>query len=281
VQAREVGGAAFADPRAERTLIETAKTETVNTLQQECRRVRAAVLPDELARNERIRCSRRLRHWSDPDGAFRLDARLTPNTGAIVVAAIQARQERIFTQARATGLRESSEAYAADALVELAREGGSSGPRAMVHVVVDQQILASGRTRADRRCEIRGIGPIPAATARALAEDAIIKKIAMNGSDVVSVEHRGRTIPARVRTALEVRDPVCVVPECDVRRGLEIDHYRIAYADGGPTRLDNLARLCGWHHHQKTHLGYRLSGGPGAWKWETPNDIEARPPPHP
>ncbi len=94
----------------------------------------------------------------------------------------------------------------------------------------------------------------------------------MKGADVTAVTHIGRTIPARIRTALQIRDPVCVVPRCDRRRGLEIDHYRVAYVDGGPSMLDNLARICGWHHYQKTHLGYRLSGGPGRWKWEKPSD---------
>lgn len=36
-------------------------------------------------------------------------------------------------------------------------------------------------------------------------------------------------------------------------------------------RLDNLARLCSWHHYLKTHRGYRLSGGPGSWRFEGPD----------
>jgi len=277
VQAREVSGAAFADPRAERALLQAAGSQTVGALREECRRVRAAAVPDELARYEKIHRGRYLRHWSDVDGAVRLDARLTPDAGAAVVAAVDAIRDRIFTQARRAGRREASEAYAADAIVELARdsgEGRSWGPRAMVHVLVDHEALASGRAQGDQRCEIPGVGRIPAATARALAGDAIVKTIVTKGSDIHSVVHRGRTIPAHVRTALEIRDPVCVVPDCDVRRGLAIDHYRIRYADGGPARLDNLARLCGWHHHQKTYLGYRLTGGPGAWNWQTPSDLE-------
>lgn len=92
-----------------------------------------------------------------------------------------------------------------------------------------------------------------------------------DGADVKTVAHAGRTIPARLRTALEARDPVCVVPGCDVMRGLEIDH-RVPWAHDGPTQLDNLARLCGWHHYLKTHQGFRLSGGPGDWRWSAPED---------
>jgi len=48
---------------------------------------------------------------------------------------------------------------------------------------------------------------------------------------------------------------------CNVRDHLEIDHI-VPLAEGGPTSLDNLARLCRWHHGLKTHRGYRLLGPP-------------------
>jgi hypothetical protein len=128
------------------------------------------------------------------------------------------------------------------------------------------------------------VGPVPVAVARRLLDDAILKVLVTKGVEVTAVAHAGRTIPAHVRTALEVRDPVCVVPRCDRRKGLEIDHYRVAFAKGGESRMDNLARLCRYHHYLKTHLGYRLSGGPGAWEWRMPSELdstsaEARPPP--
>ena len=286
VQAQEISDAAWADPRSERKLVDVARTETVKTLREECRRVKAAAIPDENARNEAIRRKRYFRHWNDTDGAVRLDARLTPDAGAEVVAAVDAARSRIFAEARKAGRRESSQAYAADALVELVTRSGNTtaGPKAMVHVLVDHEALKSGRARADQHCEIPGIGRIPVQTARALAEDSILKVLVSKGVDVRAVAHRGRTIPARIRTALEVRDPICVVPGCDKTEGLEIDHYRVSFADDGPTTLDNLARLCRWHHYQKTHLGCRLSGRPSEWRWETPSDIEgsttdARPPP--
>jgi len=286
IQAREISDAASADPRFERKLVEAARTETVKTLREECRRVKAAAIPDDLARNESIRRRRFFRHWNEMDGAVRLDARLTPDAGAEVVAAIDAARSRIFAEASKAGSRESAEAYGADALVELVSHSGtpSRGPRAMVYVLVDHAALKSGAARGDQQCEIPGIGRIPVQTARALAEDSILNVLVTRGVDVRAVAHGGRTIPARIRTTLEVRDKTCVVPGCDKTKGLEIDHYRVAFVDGGKTTLDNLARLCRWHHYQKTHLGYRLSGQPAAWRWERPADLEgsiaeARPPP--
>ncbi len=234
--------------------------------------MRAAAAPNELAAYESIRRRRYFRHWIERDGAVRVDGRFTPDAGAALITAVDATCDEIVREARRAGTRESSAAFGADALVALATDQRGERPKAMVHVVVDER----------GGCEIPGIGPIPRATGQMLASDAIVKAVVKQGSDIRAVAHLGRTIPAKVRTALEVRDPVCVVPGCDVRRRLEIDHYRIAFADGGRSSLDNLARLCPWHHYQKTHLGYRLSGRPGGWQWETPGDLEgARPPPDP
>jgi hypothetical protein len=43
-------------------------------------------------------------------------------------------------------------------------------------------------------------------------------------------------------------------------------------AEGGPTSMENLARLCPSHHHMKTYLGYRLKGRPGEWRWVAPKE---------
>src|SRR5207302_996436 len=157
-QTKEVAAAAAADPAAEADLLRAARTARLAGLKERCRNVKAAAAgaAEEIAVYERIRQSRYLRHWTDPDGAVRLDGRL--------------------------------------------------GSDATVHAVLT------------------------------------------DGVDVTAVAHLGRTIPAHLRTALAERDPVCCVPGCDVRRGLEIDH-RIPYAEGGPTSLANLARMCGWHHY--------------------------------
>jgi hypothetical protein len=62
--------------------------------------------------------------------------------------------------------------------------------------------------------------------------------------------------------------------------GLEIDHVE-PWSATRVTKLDALARLCRFHHAQKTHEGYRLEGGPGHWRWLKPDgtEVDARPPP--
>jgi len=273
-QVREVAAAASADPSSEAELVAAARRESVPALREACRRIRASGADQDEA-YERIRRDRFLRHWTDPQGAVRLEARLTPEDGARVLAGMEPHRRRIFASARAAGRREPSCAYEADALVAAVEAGGRtgpapSGPGAVVQVRVDRSALVRGHAERGASCEIPGVGPIPVAAARRLASDALLQVVLTDGADVTGVIHAGRTIPARLRTALEARDPTCVVPGCDVRVGLEIDH-RVPFAEGGPTTLDNLARLCRWHHSQKTHRGWRLGGGPGAWTWSGPD----------
>ena len=263
IQATEIASAANLDPKAEDSLLEAAESETVSALRDRCREVRAAAYADEDA-CERIRRGRFLRHWTDPDGAVRMNGRFAPDDGAQLLASIRARADRLQTEARRAGQREPADAYAADALVGFA--SGESAPKAVVHVEVDRAAFERGRVEPGERCVIRGVGPVPVAVARRMARNGMVKFIEREGVDVTRVAHAGRTIPAHLRTALEARDRVCVVPGCDMKTGLEIDHI-VPFAEGGATRMDNLARLCRFHHGEKTHRGWRLAGQPGRWTW--------------
>jgi hypothetical protein len=265
---REVAAAAEVSPAQERDLLTAAQEETVASLRERCQRVRAQAAEDAEAAYLRIHRSRSLRHWRDPDGAFRLALRTTPDEGASLLAAMEPHRRAIFARARREGRREPAEAYAADALVALAT--GEAHPPAEVRVRVDREALLRGRTEPGERCEIDGVGPVPVSVACRLCNDALVNVLLTEGADVAAVAHVGRTIPSRLRTALEARDPTCCVPGCDVRQGLEIDH-RIPFAEGGPTTLENLVRMCRWHHFQKTHRGYRLGGSPGRWTWSGPD----------
>lgn len=263
IQASEITAAAIADRTAERDLLALAEQESVAALRERCRDVRAAALGDEDA-VERIRRGRFFRHWTERDGGLRLDARLAPDDGAPLIAAVVARAEGMRREARRAGQHEPAEAYAADALVSLV--DGNGAPKAVVHVHVSQTALDRGHTVAGETCRIAGIGPITVASAKRLATAGVVKLLETDGIDIGRVAHPGRVIPARLRTALEARDPTCVVPGCNRRHGLEIDHV-VPFARGGRTTVDNLARLCRWHHAQKTHHGWRLEGGPGRWVW--------------
>jgi hypothetical protein len=278
-QTREIAGAAIHQPEAEDELVEAAG-QTMNVLKLRCRRVRATA-DDGTSRYEKIRRGRYLRHWTDNEGAVRFDARLTPDEGAKLVAVVKSEASRLAAEGHRGGRHEPMAAYAADALVGLAAshsaDRSTGAPATMVHVRVDHEALVRGHLEPGEICEIPGIGPIPVAAARRLAEDSILSVLVTNGIDVTGVAHAGRTIPASIRRALVERDPHCVVPGCDVRDRLEIDHV-VPVNERGPTRLDNLARLCHWHHYLKTHQGHLLVHQGDHWSWEPPQmpapDIE-------
>ncbi|MFN2524685.1 MAG: DUF222 domain-containing protein [Actinomycetota bacterium] len=279
-QAKEIASAAAASPSSEPELLGIAETEGVQTLRQRCAEVRAAATPDELARYDRIHRSRSLRHWSDGEGAFCLQGRFTPDAGAVLLAALEPYKEKVFAEARKDGRKESYEAYAADALVEMAchvrgckqqPSSATRGPGALVRVLVDHKALERGEVNPGETCVIEGIGPIPVATAKALASDAVMAALSTDGTEINKVTHCGRQVTARQRTALEVRDKKCVVPGCEARHHLQIDHV-VEWNDTRHTKLSELARLCSHHHYLKTYKGWVLSGGPEAWRFD-PLDV--------
>ena len=272
-QAREIAGVAYDVPDAQEQLVEAAGKLTLRTLQEECRRVEAAALVNEDDRYRRVRRSRSYRTWVDRHGVGHLSARLTPDELARVNNEVEQRYDQLVEDAIRGGWFEGPDAHLADALVDLARPGSAAphGPESMVHVVVDYEALMRGYTVAGERCEIPGIGPIPVTLARQMSEDAILKALVTNGVDVVTVAHAGYTVPTHLRTAVEVRDPKCIVPRCDRRRGLQIDH-RNTFNRTRVTKLEDLGHLCKWHHYMKTFLGYTYRGGPGTWEWIPPRD---------
>ena len=282
-QVSEIADVASEWPTVEQQLLDAAEVMSLGELREECRRVKAKLVTDEDDRYRRLRRGRYLRSWTDRDGAVRLSARLTPDEGTRLLGEVDRRCGEIITEARAGGWFESSEAHRADALVDLAYTAvhgeERSGPGATIHVFVDYDALVRGRTVGDEQCEIPGVGPIPVSVAQRLANDAYLKVLVTKGVDIVAVAHGGRTIPAHLRTALEARDPKCIVPGCPERRRLHIDHTQPVAAQG-MTRLANLARLCRYHHYLKSHLGYRYRGSPGAWEW-IPPEVPTPPSPPP
>jgi hypothetical protein len=92
---------------------------------------------------------------------------------------------------------------------------------------------------------------------------------------------QGYDIPDRIREQVQLRDRTCVFPRCTrPARGCDVDHVipydHDAEAEGrpqpGPTRTDNLACLCRFHHRLKTHSAwrYRMVEN-GVFEWTSPH----------
>jgi hypothetical protein len=262
-QVEAVTDAASVDPHAEASLLERAQHDAMRGLRNECARVKAAACVDEPARYERVRAARSLRHWTDTDGAGRIDVRGPVDATARVLAALAPYERELFEAARTDGRQERCDALAFDALVALAEApgvgDGTKAPDTTVVVRVDHTALVRGHTEPGEVCELVGSGPIPVAVAAQMLDDAFIKAVVVDGTDVLAVSHLGRSIPARLRTAVEEQYLECCIEGCHVTRNLDIDHNQ-PIEEHGPTALWNLSRLCSHHHHHKHRHRLRLTG---------------------
>jgi len=278
-QLRQLAQAAAAHPEAEGELLRVAAEGTMKKLKDTARDIsaKAASQRGEAERYRAIHRRRYLRHWSEPDGAFRLDTRLTADKGARLLASVREVADLIFEEAREAGEEEPSHAYAADALYSLVTgegpcsKGKTNRSRRNGHdsvvVRIDAGALKRGFAKQQETCEIPGVGPVPVAHARRVIGDCFLKLLVTEGVDVKTVCHAGRTVPAHLQSALEERDRSCVVPGCEITMGLENHHHLEDYAKCRTTSLEGLARVCSKHHDQITYDGFELTGGPGRWRF--------------
>jgi hypothetical protein len=183
-----------------------------------------------------------------------------PEVGIPLVARIDATARRHRRESPST---EPFEAHAADAFATIvagAVDGGGTTPRrasADLVLVADVAAWLRGHGHAGEVSKIVGGGPLPVSVVRALSENAFYKIVLHDGTQVLTVAHYGRSLPARVRTALELGFPpefdgaVCCEEGCDRRHDLEW-HHKDPVANGGATNTGNLEPSCKPDHRSKT-----------------------------
>jgi len=227
-QVAAVAGAASVDPSAEGRLVALAGRASLGELREECLRTRAAARPDAEARRRGLHEKRFLRSWTDAEGAWNLRMRDNPEVGAEIVAALAPIRDRLFRAARAEGATESSEAYAADALAELARGGGVGTRRSGTKVIVrvDLEALLRGYVISGEVCELAGFGPVAVSAVRDLLDTAnpFLAAVVTRGVQVIGVAHLGRRPTVHQQSALEWLYPSCAVEGCASATWLENDH---------------------------------------------------------
>ncbi|HEU4867778.1 MAG TPA: DUF222 domain-containing protein, partial [Actinomycetota bacterium] len=278
-QAIEVVSAAAMDVTTQEELLQIAELESLAELHRQASRVRAVAMDAE---QKRIRAHqrRRLTHWTDVEGVFHLDGRMTPESGAVVMACLQPFLQEITRKAAKDRVKESASAHMADALVAMAEKSRClppdafrPGPSALVHLRLDLAALERGHLEKGEICEVPGIGPLSLQAARELLGDSKQVIIGFEDEDIRTVKGVGHSIPDKLRRAVYERcDFKCVVPGCNTCHDrLEIDHIT-GVKEGGPTQLYNLGLLCHYHHRLKTFHGYRLLHYNWRWIWLGPHD---------
>jgi Domain of unknown function (DUF222) len=151
-QAETVADAATANPGAERSLLDTARTSTLVRLREHANRAKAAADADADATYQRLHSQRRLRRFTDGEGAWNLQARGTADDGAVLNAALDSVIDEIFRDARRAGRYESREAYAFDAMITLARRARGQATTA----ASDTTGAPAGTGAAERRGSVEG-----------------------------------------------------------------------------------------------------------------------------
>jgi hypothetical protein len=284
-KAEAIADAASAVPGSEDQLLANAETKTVSDVREECLKVKATSNPDD--RFARIHRERRLTQYTDKEGAWNLYGRGPVDAQAEFKAAHEPILDELFKAARAEGRHEPREAYAFDALIELARRATrtsaepepeaapttkqASPAKYLAIIRIDDTALRRGAVEGEETCEIRGVGPVPVSVARKLLGDAVLKLVVTKGVDVANVTHLGRSATVAQQVALWWRSPTCTNLGCNRTQFLENDH-RNEWHTCHETREDNLDPLCNHDHDLKTNHGWALIEGTGKRPLVPPHD---------
>jgi len=249
----------------EQVLVDQAQALTVPQLQQVVRhwRTRAEAESSEVEVGADPGFEGRHLHASVTwDATVALDGVLDPDSGAVVLAALDAAIDADRDQSGED--RRSRPQRRVDALalicrhyLDTARLPVTGGERPHLAVTVDLGTLTTGQGsgRSDH-----GV-TLSAAAARLLACDAAVHPIRIRGSQPLDIGRRTRTVPTAVRRALVVRDGGCRFPGCDRPPAWTDAHHITHWANGGATALANLILLCR-RHHRLLHHGWTLTGTP-------------------
>ncbi|MDQ1521701.1 MAG: hypothetical protein QOI55_2774 [Actinomycetota bacterium] len=196
-------------------------------------------------------------------GVFVLRGELDAENGAVVKTAHDA-----LTGPGGADDQRSGSQRRADALVELASHQLQNRTLPAVHgqrphLTVTADIATLRRVPGAPPADLEGVGPIHAQTARRAACDSVLTlaTVARNG-EPLSIGRASRTVPAAIRTALNLRDHGCRFPGCDRASEWTDGHHIRHWADGGETSLDNLVSLCRRHHRVVHERGWEIGFGP-------------------
>ncbi|MCA1704983.1 MAG: HNH endonuclease, partial [Actinobacteria bacterium] len=255
-QAREIASAEASVPGITEDLVAVANSEPFHVLQDKARRLKLeAEQHNGLA--ARQHAARSARHYSDELGMTHIHLMFEPLIATPIVNRAEADAERLYKAARKTGQTEAFEAYLADAFVDmLSGHGKGRSTRPELVVVIDYDTIRNGwELSPGGVSKIPGVGPIDPQDVKAVAQDAFINAVLVDGEDLRHFKRFGRHVPPEIKVALELGKapgfdgPVC--SDCGNRFRPERDHLEPVVAEG-PTSYRNLEWKCNPCHVAKT-----------------------------
>jgi hypothetical protein len=208
-----------------------------------------------------------------------MDAELPGAEMHMVEEAVRERADRIPPNPE-TGMFDPYSSRMADGLVELATTSGDDSiPSVQVTVFADLEALTEDQGRTGV-AELSAGPVISSETARRLACDSIVECVITDHGRVLGIGRRSRLIPAWLRRQLWFRDGGCRFPGCPERHFIH-GHHRRHWADLGPTDLENLILLCGFHHRFVHEHGWKIEADPEGRPFFMKPNGEAFPPQRP
>jgi len=262
---------------AEKHLVEAATTLRPRQVAALGRRILAHLHPDgTLAAEAEQRRRRGFALRPEADGSYTATGRLTPACGALLLAALTPRSApRPSGQAGPDPRNHPQRMH--DALEDLAgiavrrTELTDSGAPAQVIITLTADQLATRTGLAQTSFGQQ----LSVDQALALADEAAINLLLTDATGAVLAHGRTKRIATRTQSlALIARDKGCTFPGCDKPPGWCQRHHITAWADGGTTDLDNLTLVCGHHHRQFHHAGWRCHMHNGHPHWTPPTWID-------
>ena len=204
----------------------------------------------------------------------------TVDDGAVFVRVFEPIVDELFKPAHKEGRKEPTEAYAFDALIELARRASgetaetkkaSSAPKLLGLVRVDHEALVRGHVEGDEVCEIAGLGPVPACgpASCSVTRSSSSSSPRVSTSPTSRIWDEGRR--SRRRSPCGGRPRSAPSLDCTRVQRIEFDH-REEWRKTHHTRLDEGDGLCGHCHDLKTHFGWALVEGTGKRPLVPPDD---------
>jgi hypothetical protein len=261
----------IATPDNEQDLLDIARAGTAAHVEKVVRAYRGVERTAELEAAEAQHEGRFVNLRLAEDGSLILNGQLPPEEGARFRKALEAFENALRAEEPADGdaaghSERNWGQRSADALVRMAETAIAAGDivpdaaRCQVVVHVDAQVLAD--PAAAGRSEVEQAGGVAAETSRRLACDAdVIPMTDGPRGEPLDIGRKSRVIPAALRRALRAHDEGCAFPGCNATRFVEGHHIR-HWAEGGPTKLDNLVQLCTFHHRAAHEGGVEVSMQP-------------------
>jgi len=303
----------IATPATDADLAELAAPMTAGQLERFARAHRKVSAADD----QNATVKRHLSWRVEEDGSLALSVRLPAEQGAVVLQALRAAADDLHHPHHlhdepdagvpagtpgdtdrpdpATGLADALVTITGGYLAgKITTAGNADLYQVIVHVgpealttqpepqpAADVPAETPGHRASPRRCHLDDGPALSPATAQRLACAATITwMLHDHDGTLLDAGRRHRTPPPALRRAVRERDRArCQFPGCNSRR-TDIHHIR-PWAQGGPTRLDNLMLLCEAHHVIVHERGYQITpAAPAGFAFTRPDGRHVPASPH-